>query len=392
MAVTSSDCSLGDVSFSSLIRGAALADFDTTLPDLDAGLADLDPSLVDFEPSLSDLDPETSPSVALTDFSINTLLAKADVESSIEASEADECPVDYSQQEPPQSPAPYQADMYEAPLSPCVTESPQKLSCSTSDSGYLTSPGSVSPPSFSLCTSPTTVAAQPSSQPALTLDAPSAAALDYLHTQWSEQPAPSSTERPSDSYTTMIGRALMSVPERELVLGDIYAFILQHYPYFKTATHSWRSTIRHNLSTMPCFVRGRKARTGRSFYWGVHPDFVANFEQGYFSRRQAQQAQQQGKTPRPLAQPTAVRAPAAPSPLTSSLQPQPTMTSTPSLETRRQNRRQQRASRQPHVAQATAPVISAQERFEAMQASCAKLLGYNTNIYINHAVTNDFRR
>ena len=194
--------------------------------------------------------------------------------------------VDYSKLAMPLSPPGAVGDPLEAPLSPCIQDSPAKHTV-TNDSGYLSSTG----------TSPTSSAPSlPSPQcDQLVLTIPDQKALESVHRHWSplqpnSAPPSRTAERPEDSYTAMIGRALLSSREGEMVLGDIYAYILEHYPYFQQAKSTWRSAVRHNLSVMECFVRGRRARSGRGFYWSLHPACVDRFRQGMFSRRMARQA------------------------------------------------------------------------------------------------------
>ena len=382
--LTSDGDSLADISLSSLLppHGASLPELNTS-------------SLLGLEPDTPDLEPPHSS--ALTDFRIEALLAKANYQSS----EDEERPVDYSTRSSSEPSADttdsFNDDDYEAPLSPCITDSPQKLG-KRSDSGYLSSAEIASPPHTDV------------SQRRVTLQTPSQADLNYLHSNWSAPIAQPTTDRPADSYTTMIGHALMSVPEREMVLADIYAYIMERYPYYKTAKSTWKSTIRHNLSTMDCFVRGRKARSGRGYYWGVHPDFTKNFEKGFFSRRQAQQAAQQ--TPkssvpsRPSAtapysrssatrsRSSAVHATRSSKPTCSPIHPvhpaQRRVPSSPYYSTMTSTPVQQSSTH--HQKQQTSPAfMSAQQRFAAMQAQCAQLLGYQQQSYINYTVGMDMR-
>uniref|UniRef100_A0A1I8F713 Fork-head domain-containing protein n=1 Tax=Macrostomum lignano TaxID=282301 RepID=A0A1I8F713_9PLAT len=61
--------------------------------------------------------------------------------------------------------------------------------------------------------------------------------------------------KPNHSYIGLIGMAILSSKERKMVLSDIYQWILDNYPYFRTRGPGWRNSIRHNLSLNDCFVK-----------------------------------------------------------------------------------------------------------------------------------------
>jgi len=47
--------------------------------------------------------------------------------------------------------------------------------------------------------------------------------------------------------------------EKALPVKEIYAWIVQHFPYFKTAPNGWKNSVRHNLSLNKSFVKVEKA-------------------------------------------------------------------------------------------------------------------------------------
>ena len=55
-------------------------------------------------------------------------------------------------------------------------------------------------------------------------------------------------EKPNQSYIGLIGQAIMSCPEKKMVLSDIYKWVLTHYPYFRNKGPGWKNSVRHNLS------------------------------------------------------------------------------------------------------------------------------------------------
>ena len=94
--------------------------------------------------------------------------------------------------------------------------------------------------------------------------------------------------KPSYSYIGLIAMAILSTPERQLVLADIYQWILDHYPYFRARGSGWRNSIRHNLSLNDCFVKAGRAANGKGHYWSIHPANLTDFISGDFRRRRAQ--------------------------------------------------------------------------------------------------------
>ena len=97
----------------------------------------------------------------------------------------------------------------------------------------------------------------------------------------------SSLKKPTDTYIAMIGKALLTNPKGQMVLADIYHYVLENYPYYRTAPSTWKNSIRHNLSVNECFVKARRAEHGRGFYWAIHPACIDAFKRGDFRRREA---------------------------------------------------------------------------------------------------------
>ncbi|PNI64838.1 FOXN4 isoform 5, partial [Pan troglodytes] len=40
-----------------------------------------------------------------------------------------------------------------------------------------------------------------------------------------------------------------------LPVSEIYSFMKEHFPYFKTAPDGWKNSVRHNLSLNKCFEK-----------------------------------------------------------------------------------------------------------------------------------------
>lgn len=94
--------------------------------------------------------------------------------------------------------------------------------------------------------------------------------------------------KPQHSYIGLIAMAILSSPDTKLVLSDIYQYILDNYPYFRSRGPGWRNSIRHNLSLNDCFIKAGRSANGKGHYWAVHPANVDDFNKGDFRRRKAQ--------------------------------------------------------------------------------------------------------
>lgn len=96
-----------------------------------------------------------------------------------------------------------------------------------------------------------------------------------------------SYEKPNQSYIGLIAEAILSSPEKKLVLSDIYSYILTRYPYFRTKGSGWRNSIRHNLSLNDCFVKAGRSPNGKGHFWTICPMYYEDFLHGDYRRRRA---------------------------------------------------------------------------------------------------------
>ncbi|XP_069733856.1 forkhead box protein D4-like 1 [Phaenicophaeus curvirostris] len=100
-------------------------------------------------------------------------------------------------------------------------------------------------------------------------------------------PAPPPGDKPSQSYIALISTAILSSPEKKLLLSDIYQWIMDNYPYFKNKEKSWRNSVRHNLSLNECFVKAGRSDNGKGHFWAIHPANLEDFAKGDYHRRRA---------------------------------------------------------------------------------------------------------
>ncbi|KAH8256360.1 hypothetical protein KR032_003396 [Drosophila birchii] len=94
--------------------------------------------------------------------------------------------------------------------------------------------------------------------------------------------------KPQHSYIGLIAMAILSSTDIKLVLSDIYQYILDNYPYFRSRGPGWRNSIRHNLSLNDCFIKSGRSANGKGHYWAIHPANMEDFRKGDFRRRKAQ--------------------------------------------------------------------------------------------------------
>ncbi|KAM6962997.1 forkhead box Q2 [Aplochiton taeniatus] len=106
-----------------------------------------------------------------------------------------------------------------------------------------------------------------------------------------EMVTPVSTEGPQDkptqSYIALISMAILESEEKKLLLCDIYRWIMEHYPYFKSKDKNWRNSVRHNLSLNECFIKAGRSDNGKGHYWAIHPTNYRDFSNGDYHQRRA---------------------------------------------------------------------------------------------------------
>ncbi|XP_071170870.1 forkhead box protein I3-like [Mytilus edulis] len=94
-------------------------------------------------------------------------------------------------------------------------------------------------------------------------------------------------EKPPHSYIAMISMAILSKPDKKILLNDIYQYVLEHFPFYNNEEKAWKNNIRHNLSLNECFGKHSRSNSGKGNYWSIHPSCMEEFAKGDFRRRQA---------------------------------------------------------------------------------------------------------
>ncbi|XP_055614283.1 forkhead box protein biniou isoform X2 [Uranotaenia lowii] len=86
--------------------------------------------------------------------------------------------------------------------------------------------------------------------------------------------------KPPYSFSSLIFMAIENCQQKALPVKEIYAWIVQHFPYFKTAPTGWKNSVRHNLSLNKCFQKVEKAANlGKGSLWMVEPQYRPNLVQ-----------------------------------------------------------------------------------------------------------------
>ncbi|XP_041347225.1 forkhead box protein L2-like [Gigantopelta aegis] len=104
------------------------------------------------------------------------------------------------------------------------------------------------------------------------------------------------TTKPSYSYIALISMAILSNPDKKMLLGDIYQYIMDNFPFYSDKNKAWKNSIRHNLSLNECFIKSVRTDNGKGSYWSIHPACEDDFVKGDFRRRHARRRARKSAT------------------------------------------------------------------------------------------------
>lgn len=86
--------------------------------------------------------------------------------------------------------------------------------------------------------------------------------------------------KPPYSFSCLIFMAIEDSPVKALPVKEVYAWILDHFPYFRNAPTGWKNSVRHNLSLNKCFRKVEKASNlGKGSLWMVDAQYRPNLIQ-----------------------------------------------------------------------------------------------------------------
>ncbi|CAG5990049.1 unnamed protein product [Menidia menidia] len=87
---------------------------------------------------------------------------------------------------------------------------------------------------------------------------------------------PHASSKPPYSFSSLIFMAIEDSPHKRLPVKDIYEWIVNNFPYYRTAAGGWRNSVRHNLSLSKSFRRIQRDKSqsvGKGSLWCVCPEY-----------------------------------------------------------------------------------------------------------------------
>ncbi|XP_018515784.1 forkhead box protein N2 [Lates calcarifer] len=100
--------------------------------------------------------------------------------------------------------------------------------------------------------------------------------LPQLEFSTPSQPLPPASSKPPYSFSSLIFMAIEDSPDKRLPVKDIYEWIVNNFPYYRTASGGWRNSVRHNLSLSKSFCRIQRDKSqsvGKGSLWCVCPEY-----------------------------------------------------------------------------------------------------------------------
>lgn len=85
--------------------------------------------------------------------------------------------------------------------------------------------------------------------------------------------------KPPISYSFLIAEAIYNAPNKRSTLSGIYNYVLEKYPYYRTARPGWQNSIRHNLSLNKAFIKLPRTggEPGKGMFWAVDGAYMHLF-------------------------------------------------------------------------------------------------------------------
>lgn len=105
--------------------------------------------------------------------------------------------------------------------------------------------------------------------------------------------------KPPFSYAQLIVQAILSAPDKQMTLSQIYNYISAQYPYYEANNRGWQNSIRHNLSLNRYFIRlARKDNeSGKGSFWRLDQNCEEKLmDHAYRHRKQRTQCSTQNSS------------------------------------------------------------------------------------------------
>lgn len=94
--------------------------------------------------------------------------------------------------------------------------------------------------------------------------------------------------KPPFSFIAMISMAIKNNPKKKASLQEIYKFIVEKFPYYKSSSKGWKNSVRHNLSLNECFIKQPREKEdvqGKGCFWIINPQDANMFDDGQYLKR-----------------------------------------------------------------------------------------------------------
>ncbi|KAF9102888.1 Forkhead box protein J2 [Mortierella sp. GBA35] len=96
--------------------------------------------------------------------------------------------------------------------------------------------------------------------------------LEHFHSKY---------PKPTYSYSSLITTAISESAQKQMTLNEIYEWVMERYPWYRTAINGWKNSIRHNLSLNKAFMRVPRppSEPGKGSYWKLDPNHQLPLDQ-----------------------------------------------------------------------------------------------------------------
>ncbi|KAG0358352.1 Forkhead box protein J2, partial [Gamsiella multidivaricata] len=98
--------------------------------------------------------------------------------------------------------------------------------------------------------------------------------LEHFHSKY---------PKPNHSYSYLITTAILESPQQQMTLNEIYEWVMERHPWYRTAINGWKNSIRHNLSLNKAFMRVPRppSEPGKGSYWKLDPNHQNPLDQAH---------------------------------------------------------------------------------------------------------------